>query len=484
MYKYRRSLAIVYHNTRSTQALIRCYSNKRDKKTSIDNTKSNEKDTTFDMTHSFDALNSTSVETMGKILDIIKDVENQNQKIKHTRQKPSPTKEYYHPLTGKEQNEHDRHLKQYQNYFSTKLGHEIFMYNVVKFLNEKEIVGRNSNLWEDDPNRIVSLYQAYIQKFKVALQNYDESFFKQDSITLNQNLNMYQSMTKYFNENNAICHNMMKRDLRRLSKTLLTHEFSNFANKVEYNLPELKINNLNERTSDPLMLKNSFPTHEHRLNSLPFIFNDMSVIKKFLKNVHPNLIKTLMLTQSMEGSLIFKIMIKKKLQLINELDKRDLIIDFITNDNENPDESDIDIVKSLIALKSGIPYRLILSKDHSNDYKRSLRYMDLNFNNNNVLIENLADQFDKYIGILYRINPKFVDTWATELIDYYIENVENDTIPKLLNNAIDEMRIKINAIEFESYPQGTSDKVVKVDKLFSDIKKLKRSMKSFSPESE
>lgn len=384
---------------------------------------------------------------MEKILGILKDAEGV-----HLAKKKVPFKtEYYQPFDEKDiLTDEEPELRRYSNKFSTTLGQELFTYNVIKTLNDKQIIMRNPSLWENDPQTCIPVYNTYIEKFKDKFNSVSDSLFNLPDITINGKLNSYQAMSRYFINNKSKCHNMIKKDLRNLSKTIVTHKYSNFANHISLELPQMKVPNpYPYGTDSPLILRSAVPTEKNELNLLPFLLPDHLVLERFFskQQVNADLIQSLMVSQQMEGFYIFRILVKKNLQILSEMENRELIRNFIQKDTSDPNYSDLEVIKAVIASMSKLPTRL----SYSASYQQALKYNDIDLSNKKYLTTLMAEYFDRFIGVLYRIKPKEVDAWVTKFIAYYIENANSGSIQEKLAQSLDDFKMTIEAANINAY---------------------------------
>lgn len=407
--------------------------------------KSPDPDSKNDLNSTFEPLDTSSLVTMEKILGILKDAEGTHMNKKNARARTG----IYEPFDEKDiLNKNELVLRRYGNKFSTTLGQELFTYNVIKLLNDKEIILNNPAIWENDFQTCIPIYNAYIEKFKQEFNSISGSLFTQPETTYDGQLNSYQAITKYFIDNKSKCHNMIKKDLRRLSKNIITHKYSNFLNHVSLNLPKVKIpNTFPYGTDTPLIIQAAVPVNKNELNLLPFLLPDDGVLNKFFRNqeIETNMIQSVMVAQQLEGFYIFRIMVKKHLQILNELENRELIRNFIQNDTSNTDDSDIEIIKAIIASMSKIPSRI----SYLSSYQSALQYHNVDTSNDKHIIKIMSEYFDRFIGILYRINPKLVDEWVTKFLAYYIEHANTDSIQRNLSQSLKDFKLMIDTASIE-----------------------------------
>lgn len=403
---------------------------------------SSKDDEQVDLTKSFQSFNSTSIGHMHRILGILEDVET------YKTDDQDRDNYYYLPFEDSELNESLR----YSNKFSTNLGTDILKWNVVKYLNDKEIVARNPQFWQNDSRNTFTLYNFYWQKYRerfterVRLEN--GSFLSNPELSLNGRLNLFQTLTKYFIEHDSLCYRKVKKDLRRLP--LINHKFSNYSNKFDYKLPPLKIPLVyDNEVINSLILNFQFPTSpSYQLNLLPFILSDTGVLKRWIKiikskTLNVGMLKSLIYSSQLEGSIIFKVMIKKKMQLISEPEEHKKIKGFI----EDSEEIMVDTVKCIIASKSRLPDRLI----YSNDYKGALAEFEGDLNDDQVIISELTGYFDRYFGVLYRNKPKEVDQWAASFINDYIKRFDEEYLNNELHLALKHFRNCIEQVRLQKH---------------------------------
>lgn len=375
-----------------------------------------------DFSRTFDALDSSSMKTMEKILDILHDAEEQ-----------SDSKKTKTILQGIETIEDTKYL----NNFTTKFGEEIFQYKVIRYLNDKEIIANKPSIWGNIP----VAYEEYIQQFTNEYVSMNTSFFKKNDVNFNGSLNHFQSIAKYFVENDTKCLQKISREFEILEKYQNNQSFS----KKKYHFPKLSLPPPYPFDSEnPLIIMKALSTKKE-LNLLPFIINDPDVIKNLIiKNqvlnnnevTPPEMILSLMEAQELEGSILFTIMVKKCLYTANQLNNQIIIDDFLNNES----------IKSTVASESKIPSRLF----SYNNYKLALaRSNIINIDDDDRILELLKSQFNRFFGLFYRISAFEADKWTTKLIDFYLSEPPIDS-KKLTTRSIEYFKKFISDVEMHT----------------------------------
>lgn len=376
----------------------------------------------IDLSKTFDALDSSSVKTMEKILDILHDAEEQS----------SSSKEPKVAVHGVEALDDSK----YMNEFATRLGEEILEYKVIRHLNDKEVIANNSSIWGNIP----SVYGEYVKDFISAYVQMNSSFFKSNEITFNGRLNYFQSITKYFIENDSRCLQRISREIEILER----HEPPRSYEKKTYNFPRISLPPPYPYDSNnPLVIMKAFSTKKE-LNLLPFIINDADVIENLIvrnQNVNKNeitpseMIQSMMEAQELEGSKLFTIMIKKSLYATNQLNNQVIIDDLINNET----------MKSIIACESRIPSRLF----SYNNYKIALSKSNIiHIDDDLKILELLKSQFDRFFALFYRISAFEADKWANKLVEFYGTDSPLDT-KNLSNSSIKYFKDFLSSVEME-----------------------------------
>lgn len=375
----------------------------------------------IDLSRTFDSLDSSSMKTMEKILDILHDAEEQ-----------SDSKKTNNKVHGIETIEDTKYL----NEFTTKFGEEIFQYKVIRYLNDIEIIGNDSTIWGTIPNA----YDDYIAEFTNEYLQMNNSFFKSNEITYNGHLNHFQSIAKYFMENDSRCLQRISREIEILAKYRRALTFS----KKKYNFPKLSLPPPYPYDSEnPLVIMKALSTKKE-LNLLPFIINDPDVINNLIiKNqvIHNNevtpveMIQSLMEAQELEGSKLFTIMVKKCLYSSNQLNNQKLIDELLNNES----------IKSIVASESRIPSRLF----SYNNYRLALSKSSvINIDDDLKILELLKSQFNRFYGLFYRISAFEAEKWMSKLVNFYVDGSPIDTL-KLSNDSIAYFKQFISNVEMD-----------------------------------
>lgn len=376
----------------------------------------------IDLSRTFDALDSSSMKTMEKILDILHDAEEQSDSKK--------TNNLVHSIETLEDTK-------YLNEFTTRFGEEIFEYKVIRYLNDSEIIGNDPTIWGTVPDA----YNDYIKEFTNEYLQMNNSFFKNNEITFNGNLNHFQSIAKYFMENDSRCLQRISREIEILAKYQRTQTFT----KKKYNFPKLSLPPPYPYDSEnPLVIMKALSTKKE-LNLLPFIVNDRDVIEKLIiKNQVRNknevtpveMILSLMEAQELEGSKLFTIMVKKCLYSTNQLNNQKLIDTLLNNES----------IKSIIASESKIPSRLF----SYNNYKLALSGSSVvNIDDDLKILELLKSQFNRFFGLFYRISAFEAEKWMSKLVEFYLQGSSIDTT-KLSNESIEYFKQFMSSVEMDT----------------------------------
>lgn len=417
---HRRVNPIKVHNIRFSSKLAKKLreSNVNQDKASPPTVKESDK---IDLSRTFDALDSSSMKTMEKILDILHDAEEQ-----------SDSKKTNNKVHGIETIEDTKYL----NDFTTKFGEEIFQYKVIRYLNDTEIIGNDSTIWGTIPNA----YDDYIAEFTNEYLQMNNSFFKSNEITFNGQLNHFQSIAKYFMENDSRCLQRISREIEILAKYQRALTFT----KKKYNFPKLSLPPPYPYDSEnPLVIMKALSTKKE-LNLLPFIINDPDIINNLIiKNqvIHNNevtpveMIQTLMEAQELEGSKLFTIMVKKCLYSSNQLNNQKLIDELLNNES----------IKSIVASESRIPSRLF----SYNNYRLALSKSSvINIDDDLKILELLKSQFNRFYGLFYRISAFEAEKWMSKLVNFYADGSPIDTL-KLSNDSIVYFKQFISNVEMD-----------------------------------
>ena len=364
-----------------------------------------------------EALDSSSMKTMQKILDILQDAEHYSEG---------------RDLNAKT-NVESNIVNKLGSEFEEDLGSDILHYKIIRYLNENEVASHESLTL----NRLEESYNRYTERIAKECINSSNSYFRQREITLGKRLNYYQTLAKHFLERDS-------QTLQKLHNEISRNDPFFFNRNLErkYHFPSLKLPTPHHNnTRNPLAMIKALST-SRELNILPFIFDDDYMLDKIISDyqirkgfpVTPKqLIKALMKAQELEGSKIFTVLVRKHLCL--RLEYLDKSSDEMLNN---------DFFKSIVAAESMLPSRLISYRK----YKETLLASKLADASELQVLALLSAQFDRYFGLFYRKDSLAADQWVSAFTSFYFNASQADK-DQMKHNSLRYFRSLFTKLEVE-----------------------------------
>lgn len=318
----------------------------------------------------FENLDSTSVSTMEKILTIL-----------------SNATEVSSNRYGEKKEYNDINNSQALKV----LGHEVFDYRIIRFLNSQQVVSRDPRLWDDSVNK----YKEFL------LEASNDK--RPDFLTIG---NLFLNDIK----SNSV---LLNKEIR----SLFNQEFP----IIKYNFPQVKIPSaLRPHTSNRFILNKNPGMNKFELNLFSYIIDNEELVRRFIQSyqraqgvpVTPyELIHSLIQVQSFEGEKLFTILVKRLLSKHNYLNTEFIINKFLVNNND---------VKTIICYQSKIISRLF----GLNYYRHIMKSIDVEgLNKENVMITN----FNNFLATCYRQDQMHVENWLYGLMKFYLDTNYDDT---------------------------------------------------------
>lgn len=360
----------------------------------------------------------SSIHTMEKILTILHDAESQS----HDVQTSSPELPHKYSRTG------------FAARFDTSLGNDVFEFSVTKVLNKLQIVNEYDIFQTVSTETAESIYRQYMNIIK------DRYTWKVDP-----DVGAMEKLGRSFAENPLPTLASLSSQIDKLCGSLLVGgiDLSN-KQQFQFDFPYIRIDQpIKQATSDPLILRKGLGMRRHPLTLLAFMVNDPDVIRGFLKRSRSKIpvlkIEKFMVAQSLEGSQAFKIIVKRYLRGSDPSKTIHSPFEGYHSATSNPEsDSDIEIVKAIVASKSRLLDRLLPYRDYHFSF---LRMHELSQDTNEKVVKILADLFDRYFGICYKKDARYCDEWVQNLIEFYLANELNEELfERLFKDSINNFR--------------------------------------------
>lgn len=364
-----------------------------------------QKKTKIQFARSLDPVES-SIHTMDKILSILRDAESSSQQEENS----------------KEENEHViSHSLSYKDRFFYSLGNDVFEYKVVLVLNKLEVVNHYGVFQLVSPETTKNIFRQYLDIFKERYMWKTEG--DHESLA---------DLGRLFGESPLTTMAKLNAKLSQLSASLLVDSDElRLKKQFKFDFPDVLFHQpFRLVTADPLVLRKGLSMQKHPLNLLVTMVNDENVLTTFLERsrskVSPQTLQSFMVAQTMEGSQAFKILVKRYLRHLDPETTIHSPFEGYHLANTNSDtESDIEIVKAIVASRSKLVERILPYRD----YKFALLRMDETLQDTNEkVVRILAEIFDRFFGACYKIDAKYCNKWVENLIEFYLKNEQNEAL--------------------------------------------------------
>lgn len=343
-------------------------------------------------------LLDTSIPTMEKILTILQDAE--SNKIE--------------PQESHEDNEDSPGPKGniLQKEYHAFLGLKVVDYDVLRFLNDAEVVKKDQSFENIKPETCEVILKHYAENLRQALIG------SKDSPSLASIGDAFlQSPVKLQNQ------------LRPRLKAKAMQSFSDFekiqqAPKLTFDFQDINLPNpFRGREKHPMQLRKGLSLKRRPNNLLCFLLDDEKVLATFLRklksSLKPALILNFMKCQSLEGNAAFKILLTKHLKDPDSVFFRSNPLDSLGGVPLDHLESELTVLKAIVAHKSNILLRL----NSFGIYQSSVPDIDLKrVKTSEDIVMTLARSFDRYFGACYRLDARSCDAWVAGLLKFYHDN--------------------------------------------------------------
>lgn len=239
----------------------------------------------------------------------------------------------------------------------------------------------------------------------------------------------------------------------RVSKFRTPKAGENIKHVID-SLPMVKFGEpFREKTLDPLALVKNTSMKKFPLNLFLLMIDDERVMQTFIRrsraSLTPCLALNIMSVQQLEGSLAFKILVKKHLRNIDPLRVSDSPFEGFHRYPASSDDTDIEIVKAIAASRS----RLVKRLESYRDYTFGLmNILPEEYSTNEAIVKWLASLFDRFFGSLYRSHTKYCDLWVKNLISFYLDNQANEELfERLFFECVRDFRKCIDKAKFDQH---------------------------------
>lgn len=333
-----------------------------------------------------------SIQTMEKILTILNDAE-----------KPHlPDPEAAAPEAPQLLSE------EFESRFYDKLGSDVFRYKSIQTLTQRALIQTNAVFREVSPDATAGILNRYV------------SVLKERYLWLAKGVSMDQ-LGRSFAENTQDSLRGLTRSISSLCSELILPAP---AKEPWFDIGPWDLHNpFRDDPKDPLALRKGLKLRRFPESLAAVMINDQNLLSALLKNLNSDMsvtvLRNFMAAQALEGSLAFKMLVKKHLRGVDPLRTIHSPFEayrFPIYEAEN--DSDIDVVKAIVASRSKLWHRLC----NMRNYRAALLVLGTKNYTSKEIVKLGATLFDQYFGVCYRSDPKYCDVWVGNLVTFYLEH--------------------------------------------------------------
>lgn len=345
----------------------------------------------------------------------------------------------------------------YNNSFSTEFGRNVFKYELYNFLNRNNILAVHKVTESNYPYSYDSMYAQFSKSFGSYSRTPFHALARQFGFD-----NAYQTLTQSFvTEDRMKYRSMVDKSLLLMANLHgLPIMNSKERESFQYNFPMLYIPPAHMRGGgefDILTLNETFLMQEDELNLLPFILDNElpgKTIERWQAANHKTssfgggkLIKKLCDAMNVEGELAFSCFVKKIFYKLEPDDTNILIMNEIQNYARGSKPNDR--IKAIIAYKSRILRRAIKIR------MLSYRILEMNVElmPDRTIEQYLARSFNRYFAVFVRTNPTAAERWLTDIIlNYSYQDLTTESLYQAALTDFRDMEFDaINSISIDTW---------------------------------
>ncbi|GEQ69793.1 hypothetical protein JCM33374_g3467 [Metschnikowia sp. JCM 33374] len=339
--------------------------------------------------------------------------------------------------------QYDSDLNAFRQRLLSFLGDDVFSLRTVDILIDLQL--RNDiDIFKDSPsNHTKTVLQRYISAFR------DQ--YSRDSLSFSM-----KDIGKSFKENAQKTNSLLNNKIRRTALNAMKDMPPGHKNSpLNFEFCQFNLYNpFRNGTADPFALRKGLSTKKHPTNLFSAMVNNEKVIRGFLSLIDkkspttPTVVQNIMTAQSFHGDLAFKVAVKWALV---DTDPRSLLeTPFEFYHLGTPDEMNkINQFKAIVASRSMLLKRLAWFYP----YRKSLAMLEeKNFDSKEKIVAIMADIFDRFFGICYKLDAKYCEQWVQNLMDFYSHNIKNEAfLDRLLEESVAEFREVVSKSSFNTF---------------------------------
>lgn len=289
---------------------------------------------------------------------------------------------------------------------TVRFGKQIFEYKLIRYLNERHIIARDSRIWAGTRGKYKEFYRDSM-----------EDYNKLTECTNNDN---YLELVRKFVSNDIGCLQSMDNPMKKM--ILLAPK------KIEYGFPPMNIPAAVPYYVDNKYLFQKSPNPKKNcLYLLPFLVNDPFVIRQVIQKYQAHngilispypMINSLMEAQEYEGEVLFNILVKRAMYKHSVL-RNDFIREKFLH---QPNKLKVILCHQAALISRIESYRL---------YKEALPKIQI-MNTAKLMVNN----FNRFLAVLYVAHRQPLLNWIEELMLYYNKNQKQIKDDVLYNHAM------------------------------------------------
>lgn len=389
--------------------------------------RSDRKDASFRFASNLDAIDP-SIHTMEKILLILQTAESSNSSASVSQNTDVALSR-----------------ADFEDNFYSSLGSSVFDYQVTKVLGRLQITNYYRVFREVDPDTTKSIFERYTSVFK------DRYIWQMENRS-----NVMNDLGHLFAETPLRTLASLDAKFNQMCKSLLV-DYSGLKTHKPFEFDFGPINfyqPFRSTVEDPLIIRKGLSMQKYPLNLLAMMVDDKDLLAHFLvrsrSKILADLLHNIMATQTIEGAQAFKILVKRILKDMDpEMTIHSPFEGYHMAKLSAENDTDIEIVKAIVASKSKLMERLLPYRD----YKFSLlKLAEETQDSNEKIVKLLAGVFDRFFGVCYRLDAKYCNEWVEKLVHFYLDNDKNEAMfERLFKDSIQNFHNTVAALKLEKF---------------------------------
>lgn len=270
---------------------------------------------------------------------------------------------------------------------------------------------------EGDPTEI---YEAAKAVCASSFESNNDSFFARHDISNNHTLDKFQAVGHYFHKDKSACLRRIRKEVIMAAEEL---QFPLFSQRQMGIFSGIRLPSPNRfGTHNPYVIDKAL-NNRGKYNILSFLPNDEEFLRHFVgryqlpdqERLPVSHLQRSMAAYELEGRLLFEFLARstalaEAMAEKNPEDFNEMVGEFLYN-NES--------LKAMVAQKSKLLSRLLSLKNYRISISRSSLYA---LSDEGKVVEFLANHFDRFFALYYRIFAREAHAWLDRLQAHCAEN--------------------------------------------------------------